>query len=275
VGAANDEATPVASGRTVPSSDVKVRGPADRGLSRRVRVRSSAFDPGVLHLALADQGIVPDADELATWIDALAGRRGVHAIRTGALFAAAADRFADAGFSVVDTLMLLRADLSDPRVERHRPGARATRPLRARQHGAAAEIDRAAFGAEWGNGAGDLAEIRRATTSHRARLRRATSPASGHRPLRRPRIVAFAITGAAGGQGYLQRLAVEPGHQRQGHGRALTVDSLTWMRRRRLSHAVVNTGIDNEAARALYESLGFRAVPERLVVMQLDLARGG
>ena len=60
---------------TVPSSDVKVRRSADRGLSRRVRVRPSAFDPGVIHLALADQGIVPDPDELAGWVDTLAAPR--------------------------------------------------------------------------------------------------------------------------------------------------------------------------------------------------------
>jgi ribosomal protein S18 acetylase RimI-like enzyme len=252
---------------------VKVRGLADRGLSRRVRVRPSAFDPGTVHLALADQGIVPDPDELAGWVDTLAGREGVRAIRTGALFAAAAERFADAGFSVVDTLMLLRADLAEPPVRSARRPDDATAPLRGRHHDVAAQIDSAAFGAEWGNGAADLAEIRRATTSHRARIRRAPSP-STRRMLRRPPIVAFAITGAAGGQGYLQRLAVLPEHQRRGHGRALTVDSLAWMRRRRLGHAVVNTGIDNEPARVLYESLGFRAVPDRLVVMQLDLAPG-
>jgi ribosomal protein S18 acetylase RimI-like enzyme len=267
--------TPVDGSDTVPSSDVKVRGLADRGLSRRVRVRPSAFDPGVVLLALADQGIVPDPDELAGWVDTLAARDGVRAIRTGALFAAAAGRFADAGFSVVDTLMLLRADLTDPPVRSARRTDGATAPLRARQHGVAAQIDSAAFGAEWGNGAADLAEIRRATTSHRARIRRASSSPPRSGVLRRPPIVAFAITGAAGGQGYLQRLAVLPEHQRRGHGRALTIDSLAWMRRRRLGHAVVNTGIDNEPARALYESLGFRALPDRLVVMQLDLAPGG
>ena len=248
---------------------MKVRGRADSRLGSRVRVRTAVFDPSVIHIALADQGIVPDPDELAGWVDTLAGRDGVRAIRTGALFAAAAERFADAGFSVVDTLMLLRADLAD--TEPVRGSADATAPLRVRHHGVAARIDSAAFGAEWGNGAADLAEIRRATTSHRARVRRATSPPPVRRALRRPPIVAFAISGAAGGQGYLQRLAVLPEHQRQGHGRALTIDSLQWMRRRRLSHAVVNTGIDNEPARALYESLGFRALPDRLVVTQLDL----
>lgn len=257
---------------TVP--DVKVRGPVDRALGRRVRARPSAFDPGVVHLALADQGIVPDPDELASWVDAVAGHGGVRAIRTGALFAAAADRFADAGFSVVDTLMLLRADLRDPRVGRPHGRADATRPLRARQHPAAAAVDCAAFGTRWGNGPADLAEIRRATTTHRARMRRSGSVTTGRGALRRAPIVAFAISGAAGGQGYLQRLAVMPQHQRQGHGRALTVDSLAWMRRRRLSQAVVNTGVDNDAARDLYESLGFRALSDRLVVMQLDVPPG-
>jgi ribosomal protein S18 acetylase RimI-like enzyme len=236
-----------------------------------VRVRSSVFDPGVVHLALADQGIVPDPDELASWVDAIAARDSVRAIRTGALFAEAADRFAGAGFAVVDTLMLFRADLGDPAVSGTKPRRGATVPLWPRQHAAAAQIDRAAFGAEWSNSPADLAEIRRATSSHRARARRSlTSERRG--VLWRPPLVAFAITGAAGGHGYLQRLAVLPEHQRQGHGRALTVDSLTWMRRRRLGHAVVNTGVDNEPARALYESLGFRPLNDRLVVMQLDLA---
>ncbi len=250
---------------------MKVRGRADRELGPRVRVRTAVFDPGVIHLALADQGIVPDPDELAGWVDALAGRDDVHAIRTGALFAAAADRFADAGFSVVDTLMLLRADLADPRVVRPRPRRDATVPLRARHHEAAAVVDRAAFGEEWGNSPDDLAEVRHATSVHRARARRAAmSPRSLWAAHRGP-VVGFAISGAAGGQGYLQRLAVLPEHQRRGHGRALTVDSLAWMHQRRLSHAVVNTGVDNEPARALYESLGFHAIPDRLVVMQLDL----
>jgi ribosomal protein S18 acetylase RimI-like enzyme len=250
---------------------VKVRRHTDGGLGPRVRVRSSAFDPAVIHLALADQGIVPHPDELASWVDNLTTRDAVRAIRTGALFAEAAGRFADAGFSVVDTLMLLRADLDDPRVARARLRRHATVRLRPRQHDAAARVDRAAFGPQWSNGPADLAEIRRATGSHRARARRAVMSTAGGL-FRRPLLVAFAITGAAGGQGYLQRLAVLPEHQRQGHGRTLTVDSLTWMRRRRLGHAVVNTGVDNEPARALYESLGFRALSDRLVVMQLDVA---
>ena len=89
---------------------------------------------------------------------------------------------------------------------------------------------------------------------------------------KRRRLVGFAISGAAGGQGYLQRLAVVPEHQREGHGRALALDALAWMRRRRLSHGIVNTAVTNVPALSLYESLGFRRLPEDLLVMQLDVA---
>ena len=50
------------------------------------------------------------------------------------------------------------------------------------------------------------------------------------------------------------------------------LDSLRWMRARRLGHGLVNTAVDNERALGLYESVGFRRLPDRLVVMQLDLA---
>lgn len=248
-----------------------VRRPSvDAGLGSRVRVRPWAFDRGVVQLALADQGIVPAVDEVRGWVDALVTSAdddavALRSIRTGALFAGAADRFAAAGFDVIDTLALLRIDLAG----RSRRAGVATSPLRARRHTEAAAIDRDAFGDPWGNDAADLMEIRRATPTHRARAR--FSPgADGRRTL-----VAFAITGAAAGHGYLQRLAVAPEHQRRSHGRALVLDSLAWMSGRRLGHGLVNTAVGNERALGLYESLGFRQLPERLVVMQLDLAATG
>jgi ribosomal protein S18 acetylase RimI-like enzyme len=246
---------------------VKVRR-HDGGLGPRVRVRPWAFDHGVVQLALADQAIVPSVDEVRTWADTLAGQlrpdgATVRTIRTGALFPEAASRFADAGFRVIDTLALLRIDLAEhPRSDRI-----PTVALRARRHREAAQIDRAAFGDPWGNDARDLAEIRRATPVHRARARTARRGAGWRQP-----IVGFAITGAASGQGYLQRLAVLPAEQGHGHGRALVVDSLAWMWARRLRHGVVNTAVDNARALGLYESLGFRRLPDELLVMQLDAA---
>jgi ribosomal protein S18 acetylase RimI-like enzyme len=234
-------------------------------------VRPWAFDPGVVQVALADQAIVPRADELAGWIDTLAsddwatgaGVDGpIHTIRTGALFPEAAARFGEAGFSVIDTLALLRIDLA----EHQQRESVSTAPLRTSRHREAALVDRAAFGDPWGNEARDLAEIRRATPVHRARAR-----FGRELPAHRRGLVAFAITGAAVGQGYLQRLAVDPRHQRRGHGRALAIDALEWMRRRRLAQGLVNTAEGNVPALALYESLGFHRLPEQLLVMQLDL----
>lgn len=233
-------------------------------------MRPWAFERGVVQLALADQGIVPEVDEIRGWVETLTTSvdhrgRGVRSIRTGALFAEAADRFATAGFDVIDTLALLRIDLTD----RSRHAGVATSPLRARRHTEAAAVDRDAFGDPWGNDATDLADIRRATPAHRARARLVPGPD------RRRTLAAFAITGAAAGHGYLQRLAVSPAHQRAGHGRALVLDSLAWMSGRRLDQGLVNTAVGNERALALYESVGFRQLPDRLVVMQLDLAATG
>lgn len=242
---------------------VKVRA---AGLGKRVRVRASGDDPGVVALTLTDQEIVPSTAELQGWIAAVAesteGLVPVHTIRSGALFADAADRFAAVGFSVVDTLALLRLDL-DGTKDAARPD-RHTSTLRSHHHVDAARIDRAAFGDTWWNDADDLEEIRRATPRHVARAR------FGGR-LRHRVLVGFAITGAALGQGYLQRLAVDPATQGQGHGRQLTLDALQWMRRRRLASAVVNTSVDNGVALGLYESVGFRRLGDHLVVMQFEL----
>ena len=135
-------------------------------------------------------------------------------------------------------------------------------PLRRRHDPAAADIDRRAFGTPWANDIDELDEIRHATPIHRARGCFATG-GGWRRPL-----LAFAIAGAAAGQGYLQRLAVDPAHHGQGHGRALTQDALSWMRRRRLRQGFVNTAVTNEAALALYTSVGFHTLGDQLVVME-------
>lgn len=233
-----------------------------------MRVRTSSDDPGIVAMTLTDQAIVPARDELVRWVEIVAehhdGVVPAHTIRTGALFPDAAERFADAGFVVVDTLALLRLDLTEVH-GRIRPDDRRTATLRSHHHLDAARIDRAAFAGDgWTNDADDLVGIRRATPRHAARARFAGR-------LSTRVLVGFAITGAALGQGYLQRLAVDPNAQGHGHGRQLTLDSLQWMQRRRLDAAVVNTGVDNEAALALYDSVGFRPLADRLVVMQRTL----
>ena len=236
------EQTPVYGGGTVPSSDVKVRGLADRGSAaacgsgRRPSTRASSISRSPTRASCPTPTSSPGGSTRSP--AATACMRSAPA----RLFAAAADALRRRR-----VLGRRHADAAPRRPQRsaRRAGAarRGTRPPRCGRATTrvAAAIDCAAFGAEWGNGAADLAEIRRATTSHRARIRRAASSPPARRALRRPPIVAFAISGAAGGQGYLQRLAVLPEHQRRGHGRALTdrlvgVDATPAARPRRREH---------------------------------------
>jgi ribosomal protein S18 acetylase RimI-like enzyme len=212
-------------------------------------------DPTIAHLIFTDHAEVPTEDDLAQAV-AHARRRGARAIRTSALFPDAAEIVLAQGFTPIDHLALLDRRLDDevplPR--------RSTRPMLAWHHSAAAIVDRDAFGPLWGNDAAGLRDIRRATPRHRARIMR-----SGRR------IVAFAVSGAAGDHGYLQRLAVATAHRRAGYAHDLVADALDWMRRSGLRSVLVNTGIDNHAALQLYERFGFRRLGDELTIGELQL----
>jgi ribosomal protein S18 acetylase RimI-like enzyme len=248
-----------------------------RSLRSSVMVRPAGLDARTLHVRLRDDSVVPALDELRSWLDAVAVDPDITTIRTSALFPRTAARFQEAGFTVADTLALLRADLGAPTVraavERHdgRWFGDGTATMRRSQFPAASRVDRAAFGERWAHDAAEIDEICRATPTHRARWR----PAAPRRSLlarHGGELVAFAIAGAATDHGYLQRLAVDPARQRRGHGRALTVDALRWMVRRRLPDCLVNTSEENAPALALYDSLGFTAMPDRLRVLTLDVS---
>ena len=127
------------------------------------------------------------------------------------------------------------------------------------QRGAAATVDTAAFGPEWGNDTDGLTEIERATPRHRSRW---AGPAGG----RRTTLAAMAISGAAGRTGYLQRIAVLPAAQRQGLGGALVADALGWMQSLGLAEVLVNTGVTNRPALELYARFGFVRLPDVLTI---------
>lgn len=225
-------------------------------LSRSWRLRPWPNDPTVGHLVFVDHSETPTPDEVAQAV-AHARERGVRSVRTSALFPAAAEVVLAAGFAPIDRLALLSRPIS----ARSAPApGRPTHPLRVWHHAAAAAIDRDAFGPLWGNDAASLRDIRRATPRHRARTARV-----GHT------IVAFAISGAAGDLGYLQRLAVATDHRRAGHAHDLVADALRWMHQTGLTSALVNTGVGNTAALALYEGFGFRRLGDDLVIAELVL----
>ncbi len=230
-----------------------------------------------MHLSLADDSVVPSHDEIERWIrtivGAATGAMEVSTIRTSALFPSSAARFREAGFVVADTLELLRAELDDAQVQTSlgssagasTPSNVSTVSLRTREFDAAARIDQAAFGRRWGHDAAELDQIRFATPRFQARAR------VERRGFLRRELVAVAIAGASSEHGYLQRLSVRPDLQGRGHGRALTIDALHWMRRRHLRDCLVNTSVDNGAALALYRSVGFRSMSDRLEVLELDV----
>ena len=85
-------------------------------------------------------------------------------------------------------------------------------------------------------------------------------------------VVGYALTGRAGTAGYLQRLAVRPGAQGQGVGRALVLDGLHWLRRHRVERVLVNTQLANARALNLYLGVGFVVETDRLAVLRLHLA---
>lgn len=223
----------------------------------QARVRQWPSLPFTAHLLLYQQTRPPSIDDLARWCDELAAL-GFRSIRTSALASAASARVETSGFTVVQHLALLQHD--DPRAA-PAPG-RGTRRLLVAEHSQVAAADRAAFGPDWSLDAGAIADVCSATPRHRARV--GIGDKGG--------IAGYAITGRDSRQGFLQRLAVHPDHQRQRLGSTLVNDSLRWLARWRVHRALVNTPVDNEAALALYAATGFRRLPDGLRVYERRLA---
>lgn len=226
----------------------------------RARLGTWPYEPDVAHLVLLDHHMVPDAAAVARWLEE-ARANGSRIVRTGALFPPSIPAFLDAGFENIDTLRLLERRLDPPLPDLATTSSTPRlRRMRATMLDEAADVDNQAFRPPWRNDASALADIVSATPQHRARCIRVDG-----------RIVAFIISGRATTTGYIQRLAVDPDAQRNGFGRALVVDALGWMQRRRVTRVLVNTALDNHAASALYESCGFREGTDRLGILERTL----
>ncbi len=227
------------------------------GAPRRWRMRQWPNDATVAHLVFLDHLDVPSPDDLARALEH-ARRRGARAVRTSAMFPRAAEAVLACGFHRLDELALLRracnGDLPEP--------TRSPRALRPWHLPAAARVDREAFGPMWGNDPASLRDIRTATPRHRAR--RITVGRE---------LAAFSISGAAADHGYLQRLAVATDQRRRGLARDLVLDALGWMRQLRLTAALVNTGLDNHGALALYDQIGFQRLDDVLTIAEIRLER--
>lgn len=192
--------------------------------------------------------------EIVSCVEALAGR-GVREAVTPALSPHEAEPFFRAGFRLHENLHLLARPIDgDPPPVTHR--LRRGHPWDRRR---VLALDNAAFEQFWQFDSFSLKEARRATPTNRFMV--CPGPDG---------VVGYAVTGRAGGRGYLQRLAVHPDAQGQGIGAALVNDCLWWLRNRGVSLALVNTQERNTRALGLYERLGFVLQREGLLVLRWD-----
>ena len=184
---------------------------------------------------------------------------GFTSARTGAVSHQEAQALLARGWRVAAHLHLLTHAMDRLPPAHPRTGPRLRRAGEA-DVDVAVELDNAAFPDEWRLGRPGLVDALRATPQSRFRM--ASGPEGA---------VGYAISGRAGREGYIQRLAVAASHRRTGLGRALTLDGLRWLKRRRVRSASVNTFVGNEAALRLYRSLGFVEVRPGLMVLTIDL----
>jgi ribosomal protein S18 acetylase RimI-like enzyme len=243
-------------GREAVVDSLDVRSEVLRRGSERLRVGPWRGDARVAFVSPLADGL-PPTTAMVRHACAVLHERGYESVLTGALNERERGGFEAAGFEPHEHLHLLAHDLrvvpaappSDLRRARHgdRPGALA--------------IDAAAFPPFWRLDADGLREAIDATPV--ARFRVAIHGAS---------VVGYSVTGRAGPRGYLQRLAVDPEHHGHGHGAALVVDGLRWLRRRKATQCVVNTQAGNDRALDLYQRLGFVLQPSGLLVLARPLA---
>jgi len=221
----------------------------------RARAGPWRGDGRIAYLAPLAPAGAPSVDFLNRCLDSLAAR-GFEEVVTSALAPAEQSGFRALGFEVYERLHLLSHDLKDlPRMPE------VAVPLRRGKTSdwpAVLDVDAGSFAPFWRLDDEGLREAIEATPVSRFRV---ASPRRGGS------VVAYAVTGLSGTQGYLQRLAVHPAHRRSGLGQALAIDGLRWLRRKGIAEAVVNTQLGNDPALQLYLSLGFREEPIQLAVL--------
>jgi len=222
----------------------------------RIRLGPWRGDEHIGYLAPVGDGPAPGVLDVRSACDRLA-RTGYTEVVTAAIGPQEAHGFLLAGFEVHERLHLLERALGDlPEA----PDA-SLRRARRRDRPRVLEIDTAAFSGFWRLDDAGIDEALTATPASRFRV--GLEPGGG--------VGGYAICGRAGRRGFLQRLAVAPGLEGRGLGRALVLDGLGWLRRRGVERVVVNTQEANERALRLYERLGFRRQAGGLAVLKKTL----
>jgi ribosomal-protein-alanine N-acetyltransferase len=231
----------------------------------RERARAGPWrgDGHVAYLAPLPYDPPPSVDFLLRCLDQLADR-GYAEVITSALAGAERRPFLAVGFLPHEHLRFLGHDLAGVPF-RPAAGPHPIRKAVPADYPSVLDVDAGSFSPFWRLDQAGLEEALTATPATRFRV------ALSHHTGGHTQVVGYAITGRAGDQGYLQRLAVAAAARRTGVGRALALDGLRWLRRRGVARAVVNTQYGNDAALALYLRIGFQQEQSDLAVLHRSL----
>jgi len=218
-----------------------------RGWSRAVSRPWNDAVP-MAHLRIVRGG----ADFVAACSDSLADL-GVEGVLSPPLPPSAQEMWREASFSSFAELRLLRHELDHVPAPDHLVSTGSDDDI-----AEMLRIDAAAFDRFWRFDAAALEEAREST------------PRSVIHVVRRPEggLAGFAVTGMGQVIAYLQRVAVDPEHQRRGIGRSLVRTAARWAKRQGARAMVLNTQVENEPAILLYEAEGFDVMGDRLAVLR-------
>jgi ribosomal protein S18 acetylase RimI-like enzyme len=208
--------------------------------------------PEIASVALLCRG-APSIEAIETLLERLRAG-GYTEVITNALAPGASLPLVDSGFEIRGRLHLLSHDfesLSGP--------TRRTRRSGSSDRSAVLAVDAAAFDEFWRLDDVGLQQAARATPRSHLRVTKGGS------------VRGYGLFGRAERTGYVQRLAIHPEAQGEGHGLALLTDGLHWMRIRGARSAFVNTQVENERALHLYERAGFHRMPVGLCVLGRQL----
>lgn len=190
---------------------------------------------------------------------------GASAVVTAAVPPDCAPAFADTGFVEAESLVVLSLDPDHyvPAADAQVVRLRSVRPW---EIDLVLSVDAAAFEPKWWLHRNGYDEAMAATPRTRARV--VATPAWP----KAASIDAFLLSGFAGNQGFIQRLAVHPDVQGRGYASALLDDAVRWMQGADVETISVNTHPENERALAIYERRGFERAPHDLTIWRLELS---
>lgn len=189
---------------------------------------------------------------------------GAAAVTTAAVPPDCSEAFVDAGFTASETLVVLSLD---PAKFRPAPGAESVRlrSVRPWEIDLVLSVDAAAFEPKWWLHRNGYDEAMAATPRTRARV--VAAPAWP----KAASINAYLLSGFAGPQGFIQRLAVHPDAQGRGYASALIEDAVRWMHGAGVEAISVNTHRENLRALTVYERHGFTVADHELTIWRAEL----